>query len=212
MPEIQRQRFGRVRSEVQRFCSRCTFSFATSIVSYGFLGLEMIAMTAYEARNVADLRRPSRVVAYLILLLYILCALGENFNIRWTDPNLPSIYGGSNRNGTETTVKNVRSHSLVVLAALYAGHHKTAGLLTGCLIFSTLSAANTALYIASRTMYGMTRELEKKPWPLSLLGQLGTTTPKTGVPGWALVISALSFIWLPYVHLKGGIAAQEVCG
>lgn len=170
----------------------------------------MIAMTAYEAKDVVDLRFPSRIVAYLILFLYLLCALGEVLNEKWTDIELPMIYGGSNTNGTGTAAKNARSRSVVVLAAEHAGYHKMAGLLTVCMIFSTLSAANTALYIASRTMYGMTRELKSLPWPISCLEYLGTTTPRSQVPGWALVVSALSFIWLPFVRLKGGVAAQKV--
>ena len=50
------------------------FSFAIPIIAYGFLGVEIVAMTAYEARDVKDLGRPSRVIAYVIFISYFFCA------------------------------------------------------------------------------------------------------------------------------------------
>ncbi|KAL9615930.1 MAG: hypothetical protein Q9160_009142 [Pyrenula sp. 1 TL-2023] len=185
--------------------------FIIAIIMYVIAGKEMIAMTAYEARDVVDLRNPSRIVAYLVLFTYLFCVLGEALNVKWTDPELPIIYGGSG-NGTGIVVlsTSVRSRSVVVLAAQHAGYKRLPGFLTGCMIFSTLSAANTSLYIASRIMYGMTRKLPTQPWPIAWLRHLGTTTPKTGVPGWALLLSAVFFMWLPYTHLSEGIGGQEV--
>lgn len=208
--EPNRLQIGTVESRIQTLVSLTPLlSIAISIIAYGFLGLEMIAMTAYEARDVVDLRNPSRIVAYLVLFIYLFCALGQALNVKWTDQDLPVIHGGSG-NGTGIVVLQARSRSVTVLAAQHAHYTKLPGLLTGCMIFSTLSAANTSLYIASRIMYGMTRKLPTQPWPISWLRHLGTTTPKTGVPGWALLLSAVFFMWLPYSHLSEGIGGQEV--
>jgi hypothetical protein len=34
--------------------------------------------------------------------------------------------------------------------------------------------------------------------------------PKTGVPARALIVSAVAFLWLPFLSLKGGYAVQYV--
>lgn len=83
------------------------------------------------------------------------------------------------------------------------------GFLNGCLIFAALSAANTSLYIASRALYGMTRAINPWKW-FGWLKLLGTVWHKSGVPMWALVASALSFGWLPFLQLKGGYAIADV--
>jgi yeast amino acid transporter len=184
-------------------------SFAIPIIAYGFLGVEIVAMTAYEARDVKDLRRPSRVIAYVVFLSYFFCALGETLNVKWIDSDLPIEYGASNKNGTGSVVLNARSRALVVLAAQHAGYKALPGFLTGCMIFSVLSAANTALYVASRVLFGMTREIRNPNWPYSWLQYFGTVR-RSGAPGWALVFSALSFFWLPFLQLKAGYSIQDV--
>ena len=167
-------------------------------------------MTAYEARDMKDLRRPSQSVAYIIFFSYLFCALGEALDVEWNDPDLPVIYGALNINSTATVNIKARSRAVVVIAAERAGYKHVPGFLTGCMIFSAMSAANTSLYVASRVLHGMTREMQPDTWPLSWLRHLGTVVPKTGVPGWALLVSAIAFFWLPFLQLKSGYAIQEV--
>jgi amino acid transporter len=99
---------------------------------------------------------------------------------------------------------------MTVTATWVAGYHNLAGFLNGCLIFSVLSSSNTALYIASRTLYGMTREIPRTNFLGRQLNNLSIVVPKTGVPAAALLVSAVSFFWLPFVQLKGGYAVQDV--
>ncbi|ERF68742.1 hypothetical protein EPUS_07229 [Endocarpon pusillum Z07020] len=160
-------------------------AYAIFIISYGFLAIEIVAMTAYEARDMKDLRRPSQLVAYIICFSYLFCALGEALDVEWNDPDLPVIYGASNVNGAATVKIKARSRAVVVIAAERAGYKHAPGFLTGCMIFSAMSAANTSLH-------------------------LGTVVPRTGVPGWALLVSAIAFFWLPFLQLKSGYAAQEL--
>ena len=42
------------------------------------------------------------------------------------------------------------------------------------------------------------------------LSKLGTTTPHTRVPAWSLLVSLLSFCWLPLLHAKYGYTVQQV--
>jgi amino acid transporter len=167
-------------------------------------------MTAYEARHYKDLRLPSQSIAYVIFISYLLCALGEAVAVSWTDPDLPVIHGASNANGTGTVNQNARSRAVIVLAAQHAGYKKFPGFLTGCMMFSALSAANTYLYLSSRILHGLTRNIQSNTWPLSWLKHLGTVIPTTGVPGWALVISAISFYWVPFLQLTQGYTIQDV--
>ena len=183
-------------------------SFVVPIIAYGFLGVEMISVTAYEARDLRSLRWPSRTIAYFVLFLYFLCALGEVLNVDWQNSALPEIYGGVNE-ASAMAVTASPSRAIVVIAALQSGYRRIPGFLNGCMIFSAVSAANTALYTASRTLYGMTRTINPYQW-FRMLKQLGTVSRRSGVPMWALFASWLAFLWLPFLQLKGGVAIQDV--
>jgi yeast amino acid transporter len=178
------------------------------IVAYGFLGVESITTTAFEAANRDALRIPSRYVAYLITFLYFLSAIGEAHSVSWKSPSLPGLRLRSD----DQTTPLPESHSVIVLAALAQEQEKWAAFFTGCMIFFCLSAANTALYIASRTLYGLTRSIgiRDSNWYLNWLSMLGTTTPVSRVPGWALLVSAVAFCWLPSLYLGQEFSSQDV--
>jgi len=177
-------------------------------VAFSFLGIETITVTAFEARFSKSLRRPSQVMAYVAFLLYFLCALGEVLNVKWNNNHLPAIYGGIGNNTVPQSTEDPQSTSMLVIAAWEAGYKDLAGFLNGCLIFSVLSASNTSLYVASRTLYGLTREADKHK--LRAIHVMSTVVPKTGAPAAAVVVSALSFFWLPFLQLKGGYTIQRV--
>lgn len=186
------------------------FSYVVPIIAYGFLGLESVSVTAFEARDLRSLRGASRTLSYFIIAIYLFCAISEFLNVEWIDTALPKIYGGINKASINKGQPVHNSRAIIVIAALRAGHTRTAGLLNGCMIFSALSAANTALYISSRTLYGMTRKISPWRW-LRILRFLGSVWPKTGVPMWALFVSFLAFYWLPFLQLRGGYAIADVC-
>lgn len=186
------------------------FSYVVPIIAYGFLGLESVSVTAFEARDLRSLRGASRTLSYFIIAIYLFCAISEFLNVEWNDTALPKIYGGINKASINKGQPVHNSRAIIVIAALRAGHTRTAGLLNGCMIFSALSAANTALYISSRTLYGMTRKISPWRW-LRILRFLGSVWPKTGVPMWALFVSFLAFYWLPFLQLRGGYAIADVC-
>ncbi|KAI4213248.1 MAG: hypothetical protein LQ351_004194 [Letrouitia transgressa] len=146
-----------------------------------------MTVTAYEARDLRSLRIPSQYIAYFILALYLFCAIGEFLNVEWTNRALPSKYVNAITNGTETqgSSTQIGSGAIIVVAAFKAGHTKIAGLLNGCLIFAALSAANSALYVASRVLYGMTRSIGPRS-RFSIFRGLGNVWNKTGVPVRAL--------------------------
>lgn len=186
--------------------------FVVPIIAYGFLGIESLTVTAYEARDLRSIRIPSQVIAYVILALYLFCAIGEFLNVEWKNSGLPSKYiNPNNRDSKDAGTHNTRigAGAIIVVAAFETGHKKIAGLLNGSIIFSALSAANSALYVASRVLYGMTRSIDPRS-PFAIFRGLGSVWNRTGVPVRALWISFLGFCWLPFLRLKGGIAIDDV--
>ena len=170
------------------------------------LGLETIAICAFEARDIRSLRRPSRVIAYYMLFIYLWCAVGEFLNVKWTNLALPLVDDVDNTNRPPSPYP---SSSIIVIACLQAGYTKLSGFVNGCIVFSALSASNSILYGASRTLYGMTRTIS--PYGrMSWAAKLGTVWHKNRVPMWALLLSAFVFIWLPFLQLKNDVAVDEV--
>ena len=168
-------------------------------------------MTAYEARDLRSVRIPSQVVAYFILALYLFCAIGEFLNVEWRNLALPSKYINPNTDSMDAAKDDTQIGvgAIIVVAAFQAGHKRVAGVLNGCLIFSALSAANSSLYVASRILYGMTRDIHQRS-RFAIFRGFGSVWNKTGVPMRALWISFFGFVWLPFLRLRGGIAIEDV--
>jgi amino acid transporter len=181
------------------------------MVAFGFIGIESVALTAFEARSSKSLRFPSQCITYVTLFLYFLCLFGQCLNVSWTNDHLPFIFSAIGDSFTDTKdLKEPASSSLTSLALWDWRKKSLAGFLNAALIFSVLSAGNTSLYIASRTLYGIARDVPTNSWIGQRFHSLSIVVHKTGVPARALVFSALSLIWLPFISLKGGYAIQCV--
>ncbi|GIK06668.1 hypothetical protein Aspvir_002318 [Aspergillus viridinutans] len=128
--------------------------YAIPLVAYSFQGIELVSMTAFEARDDRALRWPARWTVYVVVLVYIMCTLGEVLTVKWTD-HLSPIPGAQQVSPRTIDKQPPASTSLPVIAAWNAGHKTLAGVINGCLILSGLSAANTSLYASSRTLYGI---------------------------------------------------------
>jgi yeast amino acid transporter len=179
-------------------------------VAFSFYGVESIAVTAYEAKYSTSLAWPSRFIPYVIFFFYFLCTIGGALTVSWTAPYLPPIFGVAG-NSTASLDNPPRSDNWVVNITLASGYNNLAGFLNGCFIFSVLSTSNTALYIASRTLYGMTREIPDSNMLGRILNSLSLVVRQTSVPAAALLFTAVFFIWLPFLQLERGYAIEEVC-
>lgn len=183
------------------------------IVAYGYIGVEIVAVTALEAKNPQQsLKYPAKLIAWLTATMYFFCALGFYLNVRWTDPLLPSvphrIAHGSLTIAPSTNT--TQTNAIVVIAILNANKPDLPGFLNGCLIMAVLSAANTALYVASRTLFGLTRELDPHNRYWGWVSKLSTTTHTRRVPAAALFASALAFCWVPLLHLTKSYTDQDL--
>jgi amino acid transporter len=121
------------------------------------------------------------------------------------------IYSGIGNGTTDTTdLENPTSSNLTIIALWAQGQKGLAGFLNGAMIFSVISSANTSLYIASRTLYGIARDVPPTNWLGKFLHSFSVLVPKTGVPARALIFSAVAFSWLPFLSLSSGYAVQHV--
>lgn len=183
-------------------------SIAIPVVVYTFMGVEIVAVTAFEARNPKALRFPAKWIAYVSFFLEFFLVLGEVLTVHWQDPSLQAL----DQRDAPAVARGHKYTPIFILAPLNARIRVLPGFLSGCIIFCLLSCANTALYVASRTLFGLTREIPSSHtfWLMRWLSRLGTTTPRTYVPAWALILSVLPFCWLPFVHLKHDYSTQYV--
>ncbi|OOF99179.1 hypothetical protein ASPCADRAFT_127747 [Aspergillus carbonarius ITEM 5010] len=180
--------------------------YAIPLTAYAFQGIEMYAMTAFEARDGHALRWPSRWTTYIVVVVYIMCTLGEIINVKWHDRALPQLHDGVG-NGTISSTSPGTSHSMVIIAALNTNHRRMAGFLNGCLLFSVLSAANTSLYVASRTLWGIAESVPKEHW---VTRQLAILSTGTRVPVVSLLVTLLAFCWVPFLDLAQSSATSQV--
>jgi amino acid transporter len=124
-------------------------------------------------------------------------SIGFYLNVSWENAMLPSML--KRATGGTTT-----GSSILIIAAKESGIPYLAGFFNAALMMTVFSSANTALYVASRTLYGLARDFE--------VGQQGTTWRKwiaafgktshvNKVPIGAVLASFILFFWLPALHV-----------
>jgi amino acid transporter len=88
-----------------------------------------------------------------------------------------------------------------VVIAVKEYSETAAAIINGALVFSVLSAANTSLYIASRTLYGLTYRILGRSAISKQFKRLSAVWEVTGAPASALFWSVLIFYALPFLEL-----------
>ena len=176
-------------------------SLVIEFVAFSYIGIEVVGVTAYEARDLKDLRRPSKTIGYIVLLMYIIHTFSEIMVVNWNDPRLNVI---SNDVGQTTPVFGTQTFPILDVAAQKANDTGLAGAFTGLLIYSSWSASNISLYIASRTLYGLVRGVSYRGPPVSPLSASPIMSYQesdfqkwswirkefgTGVPAWCVILS-----------------------
>lgn len=143
-----------------------------------------------------------RWISYVAVLIASILALVEYLNIGWQDSRLPSPwFQSAERKGTTV---------ISVLAAKSLTSRILPGFIVGCLIYTTVSASNTVLYVASRALHGLLRSVPPSAPPLKRLAKFVTSTRRDGTPANAILLSALAFWWLPYTTLASGDSVKDV--
>lgn len=180
-------------------------------IAFSYLGIETFAITTFEARDSADLRIPSKVIAYAAFACYVLLAIATSLCLNWAESTevmtLVEQFFAVKRTVEPGTVSSTTS--AMIVAALKVGELSVAQAMNGMFIFCALSAANSTLYVSSRMMYGlalMNMDLYKrKTWITRL-----ASVRKNGVPRVAVYVSAAAFFWVPFTQTKSNAATSRV--
>ncbi|KAE9376316.1 hypothetical protein N431DRAFT_180098 [Stipitochalara longipes BDJ] len=180
---------------------------AIPIITYAYIGVEIVAATALEAKSSRSLKFTAKNIAWITTIFYIVVAIGFYLNVSWTDPLLVKLSNIIMRNSPAIVPPTsiTRTDIIAVVSLLNTHMPKLAGLVNGCLIMAVLSAANTNLYVASRTLFGLAREIlarDIEPYIglLRWLSKLGMVGNNSKIPAVAVGFSALAFAWLPFLR------------
>ena len=180
-------------------------SFAITLVAFSFDGIEVVGVTAFEARNLQDLRNPSRLIAYLVFYVYFSYAVSETLNVEWNHHNLGLAFQVAPADGNLPA-----SDPLLIIAAKRANLNDLISFLIVFLIFAALSASNTSLYVASRTLYGLARTGRNRSTRWGRFCEWLSFETSKGVPIWCVVVSGICFYWLPFTQLLQNQATEDV--
>lgn len=162
------------------------YGFWSTMVSatFAYLGTELVGVTVGEAQNPRrTIPRAIRLTFYRILVFYVLSVLLVGTLVKYNDPKLAFAVNASSS----------AAASPFVVAIENAGIPALSHILNACILLFVFSAANSDLYIATRTIYGLARE-GKAP-------KIFSRTDRRGVPIFALGISSL-FALLAYMNVS----------
>ena len=135
--------------------------------------------------------------------IYTLGALLVSFDLKWDDVNLPRASWLVSEPANTGHLMKGTSNSAFIIAGKEAELPGLAGFITVGLVISALTAANTTLYVASRTLFGLTRRVTAGPdslWIERFFSFLGKTNHRK-VPMRAILASCC-FCWVPFLYLS----------
>jgi yeast amino acid transporter len=172
------------------------------------VGVEVVAATAQEAKLDDDIQPddfptqdgqvsresrtcdpfhlPAVLVPVTAMFIYLWGGWIVTQNVEWNDERLPKW------------IKSNNDDSVFVLSAKQYSPWLGKGL-TVLLVINVLSTSSTALFVASRTLFGLTRDLDTRtldPW-LRWLAVFGQKS-KYDVP-WPAVLASSWLIWVPFL-------------
>ncbi|KAJ5552498.1 Dicarboxylic amino acid permease [Penicillium frequentans] len=160
-------------------------AFWSSMVSatFAYLGTELVGVTVGEAQNPRrTIPRAIKLTFWRILVFYVLSVLLVGTLVPFNDKKLAFAIGASSSAAASPFVVAIELSGIPVLSHI----------INACILLFVFSAANSDLYIATRTIYGLARE-NKAP-------RIFARTDRRGVPVFALGISAI-FALLAYMNV-----------
>ncbi|OAA33460.1 dicarboxylic amino acid permease [Moelleriella libera RCEF 2490] len=114
--------------------------------TFAYLGTELVGVTAAEAQNPRrSIPKAIKLTFYRILFFYCLSVLLVGMIVPYNSPAL--AFANKQKTGA--------SASPFVVAAVLAGVKGLPHIINACICVFVFSAANSDLYIASRTLYGL---------------------------------------------------------
>jgi yeast amino acid transporter len=142
---------------------------------FAYLGTELVGVTVGEAQNPRKtIPRAIKLTFYRILFFYVLSVFLLGMIVPYDSDRLAFAI---KKGGTTAAA------SPFVVAVQIAGIPHLPGILNACICLFVFSAANSDLYIASRTLYGLASE--------GYAPRIFKRTDRRGVPIYALGLSAI---------------------
>jgi yeast amino acid transporter len=142
---------------------------------FAYLGTELVGVTVGEAQNPRKtIPRAIKLTFYRILFFYVLSVFFLGMIVPYDSERLAFAI---KKGGTTAAA------SPFVVAIQIAGIPHLPGIVNGCICLFVFSAANSDLYIASRTLYGLASE--------GYAPRIFKRTDRRGVPIYALGLSAI---------------------
>ncbi|ETN39238.1 uncharacterized protein HMPREF1541_05461 [Cyphellophora europaea CBS 101466] len=141
-------------------------------------------------------------------------------NVSWQDQNLPQLFQQLLTPTDELEFQKFadgpNTSAAPLIALIRAEYSIIPTVVNACFIYSALSCANTALFVASRQLYGLTRTItveEDSNVVRRILAWMSTINHKTKTPWPAIAMSALFFCWLPFIRIRDTESEylQDVC-
>ncbi|EOD43106.1 putative amino acid transporter protein [Neofusicoccum parvum UCRNP2] len=193
---------------------------------YPYIGIEAVTITAFEARNPRELKMPAKNVAYIVTLIYLFSVLGFALNVEWGCDKLKQYYqqhfttlhrstschpddvlSRRDSSSDNSTLSNQFTLPTIAVDQTQTKAEVTfSSFINVCLLYSALSTANSALFTASRTLYGLgqSTQVDSLSWKRAtrFLATFGETNA-FGVPARAIAAS-MSLAWVPLLSLDGG--------
>jgi amino acid transporter len=156
---------------------------------FSFLGAELVGVTVGEAQNPRKaVPRAVRMTFFRIVFFYLVLILLLGMTVPYNSTLLLSSVNESNNS------VNAEASPFVV-AARIAGVNTLPNLINVCLLVFTFSAANSDLYIATRTLYSLAVEGNAP--------RIFSNTNERGVPIYALGLSSV-FCTIAFISEKIG--------
>lgn len=162
------------------------YAFWSTMVSatFAYLGTELVGVTVGEAQNPRrTIPRAIKLTFYRILVFYVLSVLLVGTLVPYNDKKLAFAINADSSAAASPFVVAIENSGIPVLSDI----------MNACILLFVFSAANSDLYIATRTIYGLARE-GKAP-------KIFARTDRRGVPIYALGISSL-FALLAYMNVS----------
>ncbi|KAL9119523.1 MAG: hypothetical protein Q9187_003920 [Circinaria calcarea] len=179
-----------------------------AFVAYSYLGVEVVGVTAFEARDLKDLQRPSKTVAYVVLIMYFAYAWAEVASVSSTDDNLHRI---SDDIGQTLPNSNTTTSAILILVATKVGYQGMKSAFAIIVICSGFSASNIALLRFHREKlvgrYARYNRWDpKKTGASTLLFKFQPWVTSAGLVGCFLII----FVFSTTLWWKGNLSVKEV--
>lgn len=189
-------------NDASRENNALAFVKSLSLPVFSFMGIESVTMTAAESHSTAGVASLMGSTTILAVFVCALLALFGSIAPGRMDEFL-STYTSQGYGGLVPLPRNTTTNAQNVTAVLAMLRQHPRAWRTGdvILIFSALTAANTALYVGSRSLFGSVQEYRSCQGMKWLFGPISQVATRSRVPVAALCLTLASGVWMSLINV-----------